>query len=185
MRKGLRPAVFIDRDGTLLTERSYLADPEGVELVGGAADALADLRRAGFALVTVTNQSGIARGLYREADYHAVADRVAKVLDDAGVPPDDVQYCPHHPDFSGPCECRKPGTGMYLRSAALLGLDPAASYFVGDKVTDVLPALALGGRGILVRTGYGAEHENAVPPGVRVANDLRAAADLILEDPRR
>ena len=181
----LRPAVFIDRDGTLITERSYLAHPDGVELVPGAAEALAALRRAGFALVTVTNQSGIARGLYRESDYHAVADRVAEVLDQAGVPPDDVQYCPHHPDVTGPCDCRKPGTGMHLRSAALLGIDPAASYYVGDKVSDVLPAIALGGRGILVRTGYGAEHEQAVPPGVRVVEDLRAAADLILGDPRR
>ncbi|MGE0161210.1 MAG: D-glycero-alpha-D-manno-heptose-1,7-bisphosphate 7-phosphatase [Gemmatimonadales bacterium] len=180
-----KPAVFIDRDGTLITERSYLADPEGVELVPGAVEALADLRAAGFALVTVTNQSGIARGLYREADYHAVANRVAEVLDAAGVPPDDVRYCPHHPDVTGPCDCRKPATGMYLRSAALLGIDPAASYFVGDKVTDVLPAIALGGRGILVRTGYGAEQERQVPPGVRVVDDLRAAAGLILQDPRR
>jgi D-glycero-D-manno-heptose 1,7-bisphosphate phosphatase len=181
-RNGSRPAVFIDRDGTLITERAYLADPDGVTLVPGVVGALADLRMAGFALVTVTNQSGIARGLYREADYHAVADRVAKVLDEAGVPPDDVQYCPHHPDVTGPCDCRKPGTGMYLRAAALLGLDTAKSYYIGDKVTDVLPAVALGGRGILVRTGYGREHEGALPPGVRVADDLRAAADLILAD---
>ena len=176
--------MFIDRDGTLITERSYLADPDGVTLVPGAVSALHALRRAGFALVTVTNQSGIARGLYHEGDYHAVADRLAKVLAEAGVPPDDVQYCPHHPDVTGPCDCRKPGTGMYLRSAALLGLDPGASYYVGDKVTDVLPAVALGGRGILVRTGYGKDHEGALPPGVRVADDLRGAADLILEDPR-
>jgi D-glycero-D-manno-heptose 1,7-bisphosphate phosphatase len=182
---GLRPAVFIDRDGTLITERDYLADPDGVELVPGAAEALSRLRAAGYALVTVTNQSGIARGLYRESDYHAVADRVAKVLDEAGVPPDDVQYCPHHPEVTGPCDCRKPATGMYLRSAALLGLDPAASYYVGDKVTDVLPAIALGGRGILVRTGYGAEHEGGIPAEVRVADDLRAAADLILADAQR
>jgi D-glycero-D-manno-heptose 1,7-bisphosphate phosphatase len=74
---------------------------------------------------------------------------------------------------------------MYLRSAALLGLDPASSYYVGDKVTDVMPALALGGRGILVRTGYGSEHERVVPPGVRVVDDLRAAAALIVEDSRR
>ena len=180
-----RPAVFIDRDGTLITERSYLARPDGVELVPGAVEALRALRRAGFALVTVTNQSGIARGLYGEADYHAVADRVARLLDDAGVPPDDVRYCPHHPDVTGPCDCRKPATGMYLRSAALLGVDTAASYYVGDKLTDVLPAITLGGRGILVRTGYGTEHERSVPPGVRVADDLPAAARLILEDPRR
>lgn len=180
-----RPAVFIDRDGTLITERDYLADPEGVELVPGALSALADLKQAGFALVTVTNQSGIALGIYDESDYHAVAARLAEVLERAGVPPDGVEYCPHHPDVTGPCDCRKPGTGMYLRAAAELGLDPKGSYYVGDKVTDVLPALELGGRGILVRTGYGREHERTVPAGVRVAADLRAAADLILADPRR
>jgi D-glycero-D-manno-heptose 1,7-bisphosphate phosphatase len=185
MKNGRRPAVFIDRDGTLISERSYLADPDGVKLIPGAVEALAALRAAGFALVTVTNQSGIALGLYRESDYHAVADRIAHELDEAGVPPDDVQYCPHHPDVTGPCDCRKPATGMYMRAAALLGLDPAASYYVGDKLTDVLPATTLGGRGILVRTGYGREHEGDVPPGVRVVDDLRAAAALILEDPRR
>jgi D-glycero-D-manno-heptose 1,7-bisphosphate phosphatase len=81
----LRPAVFVDRDGTIIAERAYLADPAGVELVPGALEALVSLRDAGFALVTVTNQSGIARGLYGEADYHAVAARLAEVLAAGGV----------------------------------------------------------------------------------------------------
>lgn len=181
----LRPAVFVDRDGTIIEERSYLADPAGVALVPGTVSALADLRAAGFPVVIVTNQSGIALGLYDESDYRAVAARIVQVLEEAGVPPAAVQYCPHHPDVTGPCACRKPATGMHLRAAAELGLDTASSYYVGDKVTDVLPALALGGRGILVRTGYGREHESAVPPGVTVVDDLRAAADLILANPRR
>ena len=180
---GVRPAVFIDRDGTIIEEKSYLADPEGVSLVPGTVSALADLRAAGFPVVIVTNQSGIALGLYAESDYHSVAARLVRVLEEAGVPPDSVQYCPHHPDVTGPCGCRKPATGMHLRAAAELGLDPVRSYYVGDKITDVLPALELGGRGILVRTGYGREHEGAVPAGVRVADDLRAAADMILADP--
>ena len=178
----LRPAVFVDRDGTIIEERSYLADPEGVALVPGTVSALADLRAAGFPVVIVTNQSGIAHGLYAESDYHAVAARLQRVLEEAGVPPSGVHYCPHHPDVTGPCACRKPATGMHLRAAAELGLDLAHSYYVGDKVTDVLPALALGGRGILVRTGYGREHESDVPAGVTVVDDLRAAADLILAD---
>lgn len=182
---GLRPAVFVDRDGTIIEERSYLADPEGVSLVPGTVSALSDLRAAGFPVVIVTNQSGIALGVYEERDYHAVAARLARVLDEAGVPPDGVQYCPHHPDVTGPCACRKPGTGMHRAAAADLGLDLAHSYYVGDKLTDVLPALELGGRGILVRTGYGREQEGAVPTGVRVVDDLRAAADMILADPRR
>ena len=181
----LRPAVFVDRDGTIIVERSYLADPAGVELVPGTVDALADLRRAGFALVTVTNQSGIARGLYSEDDYRAVAARLTEVLTEAGVPLDGTQYCPHHPEVTGPCSCRKPGTGMYLQAAAELGLDPARSFYVGDKVTDVVPAVELRGQGILVRTGYGSDHERTLPEGTLVADDLRAAADLILTDTGR
>jgi len=179
---GPRPAVFVDRDGTIIKERSYLADPDGVSLVPGTVSALANLHSAGFAVVIVTNQSGIALGLYREADYEAVAARLTQVLADAGVRVDSVEHCSHHPDVTGPCECRKPATGMHRRAAAALGLDLARSYCVGDKLTDVLPAAELGGRGILVRTGYGREHESTVPDGVRVVDDLHAAADLILRD---
>jgi D-glycero-D-manno-heptose 1,7-bisphosphate phosphatase len=181
----LSPAVFVDRDGTIMTERSYLADPAGVALIPGVLDALADLRRAGFLLVTVTNQSGIARGLYTHEDYHAVAARLTHVLGEGGVLIDRTEYCPHHPEVTGLCACRKPGTGMYLQAAAELGIDPARSYYVGDKATDVIPALELGGQGILVRTGYGAEQEGAAPPGTWVVDDLRAAADLILRDRSR
>lgn len=180
MNAGLRPAVFIDRDGTLVAERYYLADPEGVSLVPGAVEALRSLRQAGYALVVVTNQSGIARGLYTLADYRAVAARLDEILARSGVPVDGTWFCPHHPDVTGPCACRKPGTGMYLEAAADLGLDPQGSWYVGDKVTDVIPALELGGRGILVRTGYGFEVEAAAPPGVAVVDDLPAAAALIV-----
>ena len=179
--EALRAAVFIDRDGTLIVERSYLADPEGVHLVPGATSALADLRAAGLALVTVTNQSGIALGLYTQADYEAVAARLDAVLTEAGTPVDRTEHCPHHPDVTGRCDCRKPSTGMHRRAAAALGLDLSRSYYVGDKVTDVLPATELRGQGILVRTGYGREHERSVPEGTWVVDDLRAAADLIVQ----
>ena len=176
----LRPGVFVDRDGTVLTERHYLADPAKVELLPGALGALAELRAGGYAIVLVTNQSGIARGLYSEADYREVATHLDRLLEEAGVLPDATQYCPHHPDYSGPCECRKPGTGMYEAAAQKLGLDPVSSYYVGDKITDVLPAQALGGTGILVRTGYGALHERDLPAGIEAVDDLAAAARLIL-----
>jgi D-glycero-D-manno-heptose 1,7-bisphosphate phosphatase len=173
--------MFLDRDGTLMVEREYLADPAGVTLVDGAVDALARLQRdAGLPVVIVTNQSGIARGLYTEADYHRVAARLQSVLEEAGVPPDGTYYCPHHPDLTGPCSCRKPGTGMYERAAAELGLDLAASWYVGDKVSDVLPAVTLGGKGILVRTGYGAGEEGRVPAEVAVVDDLPAAVALVM-----
>lgn len=178
---GLRPAVFLDRDGTLLVEKDYLSDPDEVELVPGAAGALAELADAGYLLVVVTNQSGIARGLYDEEAYEAVTRRMEAVLGEAGVTLDAVKHCPHHPDHTGPCGCRKPATGMHLEAAGELAIDPAASWYVGDKLSDVLPARELGGRGILVLTGYGAEERRRVPEAVAVLPDLASAAERILE----
>lgn len=175
-----KAAVFLDRDGTLISERSYLADPAGVELVPGATEALAELRAAGLALVLVTNQSGIALGLYSERDYRAVTERLEELLGRSGVVLDAIHYCPHHPDVTGPCECRKPGTAMHRRAAAELGLDLARSFYVGDKETDVRPAHALGGQGILVRTGHGADHVPLVGPETWVVRDLVAASERIL-----
>ena len=178
----LRPAVFIDRDGTLIREREYLADPDGVELVPGTAAALRDLRSAGYALVVTTNQSGIARGYYTEDDYRAVARRIDEELEAAGAPLDATYYCPHHPEFGEPCDCRKPGTGMHRRAARELGLVAERSWFVGDKVKDVLPARELGGKGILVRTGFGAEEEARLPSEFAVAEDFPGAARRILAE---
>ncbi len=176
-------AVFIDRDGTLILEKDYLADPEGVELIPGTFEALRGLREAGFGLITDTNQSGIARGYYTEDDYRAVAARVNELLDEAGAPVDATLHCSHHPDVTGPCSCRKPGTGLYVRAAKAFGLDLRASYYIGDKQSDVLPAVALGGQGILVRTGYGRDHEPHVAADIWVVDDLRAAADRIRSAP--
>lgn len=180
MHRLSRPAVFVDRDGTIIAEKSYLADPENVEFIPGSAEAIRRLQEAGFAVVVVTNQSGIARGLYTETDYHAVAARVEEGLAERRAAPDGTYYCPHHPDATGPCDCRKPDTGMHRRAARELDLDLTAAFYVGDKVSDVQPALALGGQGVLVRTGYGSEHEAAVPEGTWVVDDLSAAARRIL-----
>jgi D-glycero-D-manno-heptose 1,7-bisphosphate phosphatase len=175
-------AVFLDRDGTILREAHYLSDPDRVELLPGAGDALAALRDAGYRLIVVTNQSGIGRGLYTEDDYRAVASRVDEVLADVGVGVERTYYCPHATGDSMICNCRKPALGMYRRAEEELGIDLAASWYVGDKVSDVRPALALGGRGILVRTGYGTDHEARVPDDVRVVDDIGAAAALILAE---
>ncbi len=177
-----RPAIFLDRSGTLIVEPDYPLHPESVELVEGVVPALHRLRSAGFLLVVVTNQGGIARGLFTEAEYHEVARRVDRLLAAAGVRPDRVEYCPHDPVITGPCACRKPHTGMHERAARALGVDLARSWCVGDQVRDVLPArtLAMAG-GILVRTGYGPEEAPALPPGTPVAADLNAAAHWIVE----
>lgn len=178
--EALRPAIFLDRDGTLIQEEEYLSDPARVTLVSGAVEALSRLRDAGFALVLITNQSGIARGLYTLAQYEAVAQRLEALLAHEGLSLDGSYFCPHHPDFTGDCPCRKPGAEMFREASRELELDPTESVFVGDRVRDLLPALELGGEGILVRTGYGLEEEEALPGVFHVAQDLSQAADLIL-----
>lgn len=167
-----RAAVFLDRDGTIIAETEYLADPNGVVLLPGACEALEQLTALGYALVVVTNQSGIARGLYAEEDFRAVQARLEAMLAECGIRLDAVLHCPHHPDFTGPCECRKPALGLYRRAAADLDLDLSASVYVGDRVSDVLPALRTGGAGYLVRTGYGADEATRIPPGIRVIDAL-------------
>lgn len=182
MSEGARSerAAFLDRDGTIIAEKDYLADPDLVEFIPGALEALRLLREAGYRLVIVTNQSGIARGLYSMADYHAVEARVEHELAGAGITLDGIFFCPHHPDFTGACECRKPGLGMYRAAEQELGIDLANSVYVGDRIKDVLPALAVGGRAILVRTGYGEAEAGHLPDGIETAPDLLAAAYRIV-----
>lgn len=173
-------AVFLDRDGTVIREAEYLSDPASVELLPGAADGLRALREAGYEVVVVTNQSGIARGYYDEAAYRAVEAETERRLAAAGVRVLAAYHCPHHPDFTGPCRCRKPGTELFERAAADHGLDLGASLYVGDRLRDVEPGLALGGTPILVRTGYGAEEAGRAPDGVTVVDDLRAVARRVV-----
>ena len=173
-----RPAAFLDRDGTIIAERNYIRDPNDVLVLDSAAAGLRALRDAGYLLVLVTNQSGIARGLVTPAQYDAVHARVIELLRIEGIELDGVYYCPHHPDYTGPCPCRKPATGMYQQAARELDIDLSRSVFIGDKQTDVEPAHSLGGTGILVRTGHGATQLSALPADVAVAEDLAAAAAI-------
>ncbi|MFW5950831.1 MAG: D-glycero-alpha-D-manno-heptose-1,7-bisphosphate 7-phosphatase [Gemmatimonadota bacterium] len=174
-----RRAAFVDRDGTIIREREYLSEPAAVELLPGAVAGLRSLQGAGYAVVVVTNQSGIARGLYGEAEYAAVAREVEARLEAAGIRVEGSYHCPHHPDLTGPCDCRKPATGLFRRAAREHGLALAASVYIGDRVRDVLPALELGGLGVLVRTGYGAGEADSAPAGVMVVDDLEAAAAAV------
>jgi histidinol-phosphate phosphatase family protein len=176
----LAPGVFLDRDGTIIVERHYLSDPAAVELLPGAARALHRLRQAGHRLAVISNQSGIARGLYDEAAYRAVQARLEALLAAEGVTIDGAWFCPHHPEFSGTCDCRKPGTSLFRQAADTLGIDFQRAFFIGDRLTDVTPAFTLGGDAILVRTGYGAAESAKAPPGVRIVADLGAAANLVL-----
>jgi len=182
-----RRAVFLDRDGTIVEDPppGYLHDPAKVRLLPGAAEGIRQLNSAGFLVVTVSNQSGIARGLYTVADYQAVQRRLEQLLKAHSARLDGAYFCPHHPDLTGPCDCRKPGTKLFRDAAAALGIDLARSWFVGDKLSDVAPAESLGGRGLLVTTGEGGgatEAAAARSRGVSVVGDLTAAAAMIVRD---
>lgn len=177
----LRPAAFLDRDGTLIEDRHYLRDPTAMRLLPGAAEAIGRLNRAGVAAVVITNQSGIARGLLSEADYLATAERLEQLLGAAGARLDGQYHCPHLPAISGACDCRKPGPLLYRRAADALGLDLAQSWWIGDRVRDVAGATPFGGHGVLVLTGKGAaEAGTAEGRPWPSAPDLAAAVDRVL-----
>jgi D-glycero-D-manno-heptose 1,7-bisphosphate phosphatase len=146
-----RRAALLDRDGTIIVDAHYLADPDRVALLPGAAEAIRLLANAGIPSIVCSNQSGLARGLVTLEQYRAVRLRVATLLQNEGAELLDTFICPHHPDFTGPCTCRKPGVLLFEQAAALHGLDLHHSLFVGDKYRDVAPAAQYGGAGILIR----------------------------------
>jgi D-glycero-D-manno-heptose 1,7-bisphosphate phosphatase len=173
-------AIFLDRDGTLNKETGYLHNWTDWRWLPGVPEALALLRRHGYKLVAVTNQSGLARGLYSPEAVTRLHQEANRHLASRKAALDAFYYCPHHPDFTGPCDCRKPKPGMLLRAATEMDLDRARSWMVGDKISDVEAGLAAGCRAVLVRTGYGREAEKCLPAFVHVADDLPAAAAHIL-----
>ena len=172
----LRPAAFLDRDGSIIVDTGFVRDPQSVRLIPGAAAAIRNLNRAGWAVVVVTNQSGIARGLLTESDYDAVERQTEALLAEAGARIDTSYMCPHWPPITGECECRKPALGNYRRAIDELGLEPTRSLFTGDRMSDLLPAKLLGGRGILLLTGDGGQWElEARNAGFEIARDLLEA----------
>lgn len=174
-------AAFLDRDGTLIRDAHYLSDPAKVELLPGVPDALKQLADAGFALVVITNQSGIARGLLTEAEYEAVRERLDTLLAAEGVVLTASYHCPHEPERSGPCECRKPGTLLHRRAAEDLGIDLTRSLYLGDRWRDVAPGRALGGRGILIPgPNTPAEDRLKAEREAEVAPDIASAVALVV-----
>lgn len=173
--------MFLDRDGTIVEDPGFLHEAAAVRLLPGAAAAIRRLNEAGWPVVTISNQSGIARGLYSVRAYDAVQQRLAELLAAAGARLDGSSFCPHHPAFTGACACRKPGTRLFLEASERLGIDLRRSWFVGDRLSDVEPARRLGGHGLLVATGQGASHRaQAAALGVPVVQDLAAAVTHLL-----
>ncbi|HVZ48118.1 MAG TPA: HAD family hydrolase [Gemmatimonadaceae bacterium] len=178
-----RAAVFLDRDGTIIRDTGYLATPDDVELLPGAALALRIAHNRQRPVIVVTNQSGIARGLITVPQYEAVRNRMNQLLAEFGAFVDAEYYCPHHPDFTGPCDCRKPGLALYEQAARDHGLDLAASAFIGDRWRDIEPARAYGARGILVQSASTptdelrrAREEMTVAPSLITAMEMAMGA---------
>lgn len=168
-----RAALFVDRDGTLIEERHHLADPDGVALVPGAAEALRSARAQGHPIVVISNQAGVGRGLFPESRVYEVMARVRTLLRADGVELDAVRHCPHAPDAG--CDCRKPGTRLLREAADDLRLSLRDSAMVGDKWIDVEAGRGAGGAGILVLTGHGAEE-------ARQERGTGSGADVVVAD---
>ena len=172
------PAIFLDRDGTINVDHGYVHEIDNFEFIDGVIDAMRELKEMGYALVLVTNQSGIARGKFTEAQFETLTEWMDWSLADRGVELDGIYYCPHHPEhgigiYKKKCHCRKPETGMFEMAERDLpeGIDKVHSYMIGDKRIDAQAGKNFGVTGVLVGTGYGAKEH---------AEDM--AAGLIKED---
>jgi histidinol-phosphate phosphatase family protein len=178
-----RPAVFLDRDGVINRNRhDYVKSVEEFEFLHGVPEAVCRLSRGGYAVVIVTNQSAVGRGLLGFSEVRAIHDLMLEGLSAAGGAVEEVRFCPHTPDDG--CHCRKPRPGMLLDAALEYDLDLRRSFLVGDAASDIEAASEAGCRAVLVETGRGREQrlelERRGRTGFHVARDLTAAADWIL-----
>ena len=188
VKKAFERAVFLDRDGTIIEEVGYLDRADRVAFFPWTIAAIHTLNRAGLAVVMVSNQSGLARGFFGEPVVEDVHRRIAAMLAEGGARIDAYYYCPHHPDGKVPglnivCDCRKPARGLVDRAVNEFGINPERSFVVGDRWVDIGLARTMGGKGVLVRTGYGDLEERRPPGGVQadaVVDNLVAAAAWII-----
>nr|WP_222717622.1 MULTISPECIES: D-glycero-beta-D-manno-heptose 1,7-bisphosphate 7-phosphatase [unclassified Providencia] len=171
--KGI-PAIFLDRDGTINIDHGYVHQIDDFEFIEGAIEAMIELKKMGYALVVVTNQSGIGRGIYTEDQFMTLTEWMDWSLADRGVDLDGIYFCPHHPDatveeYKQECNCRKPKPGMLLDAQQFLNIDMASSIMVGDKLADMQAGkAALVGTNVLVKSGE------------PVTDDAIASADLVI-----
>jgi len=187
-----RRAVFIDRDGTINKDIGYVSNPDELDLYPWAAEAIRRINDSGLLAIVITNQSGIARGMYTEKTLDAIHARMTSELESEGARIDAVYYCPHHPEVGDvqyriACECRKPRIGMLSRAAWEHKIDLSRSFVIGDKASDIKLAENAGMRSALVLTGYGratAAHPKRWPcsPDIKAEN-LLVAVTQILDSP--
>jgi D-glycero-D-manno-heptose 1,7-bisphosphate phosphatase len=175
--RAIRSAMFIDRDGTLIKDVGYLKSPDDVELIPHAANAVRRMNYALRPVIVVTNQSGIARGMLTEVDYERVRARVDDLLAERGAYIDAHYHCPHHPDYTGPCDCRKPRLGLFERAIHEHAIDAQSSLFVGNRWTDIEPAQHYLARGVLVPSDETPADE--IERAVREAEVAQTLTDVV------
>lgn len=173
-------AVFLDRDGTLNIDKGYVHCLDDWEWIPGAIDAISALKKAGFLVIIITNQAGIARGYYDEAAMENLHTRINKELKEHGTMIDGFYHCPHHPEFSGVCECRKPMPGLIYEARQSFDIDLGRSWLVGDKASDIQAGLAAGVKSILVLTGYGNNDRALLGDDDVCVTDIVAASRYII-----
>ncbi|MFX1378920.1 MAG: D-glycero-beta-D-manno-heptose 1,7-bisphosphate 7-phosphatase [Promethearchaeota archaeon] len=157
-----KKAIFLDRDGVINREVNHLSNPDDFEFIEGSIEALKILKQKGFLLIIITNQAGIARGIFTEETLIKIHDKMIARLKQDEIELDEIYYCPHHPDFTGPCNCRKPHPGMILKAEIKYDIDLANSYFVGDTLNDIQTGKAANCKTVLVLTGYGKEEQKNI-----------------------
>jgi len=162
-QKGIlvKKALFLDRDGVINKEKNYLYKVEEFEFIDGVFDTCKFFQDRGYELIIITNQAGIARGYYTEEDFHKLNDWMLEEFKKRGIKISKVYFCPHHPDFTGECECRKPKPGMILQAQGEFGLDLSSSILVGDKESDIRVGKNAGvGLNVLVKSGHKIDEKN-------------------------
>lgn len=182
------PAVFLDRDGTINVEKNYLYKIADWQWETKAKEAIKSLNEAGYLVIVISNQAGIARGMYSADDVNKLHDFANAELAKTGAKIDAFYFCPHHPEITGDCECRKPSPNMILQAAQDFNIDLTKSWMVGDKIIDAQAAIGAGLRPVLVRTGHGQKEAEKIPadllPNLTISDNLWLASLLILKGMR-
>ena len=156
------PAIFLDRDGVINKEVNYLSNPNNFEFIDGSIKALQILKKKGYLLIVITNQAGIARGYFTEMTLHKIHDKMMKTLNKNNIFLDDIFYCPHHPEFTGTCNCRKPSPGMIIQAMTKYNIDLENSYMIGDTLNDINTGKNAHCKTILVLTGHGKKEQKKI-----------------------